>query len=299
MAATNSGKTALTKSVYSQHFNRYILPRWQEHRLQDVRAVSVESWLAELPLAPSTRSKTRNILSALYEHAMRYGWATLNPIKQVRQSAKRLSEPDVLTFEEIPAILAGLSEPCRTITLTAALTGLRRGELFGLQWQDLNFENGLIYVRRSIVDQIVGSTKTAGSNRPLPMNPELSKWLAVWKGISEYTEPSDWVFASPNSRGARPYWPDALLKRHIRPAAIAAGIGKVIGWHTFRRTFATLLHSSGANVKTTQELMRHATPVMTFGLYAQAVTSEKREAQDRIAALILPHQETESGTLAA
>jgi integrase len=81
---------------------------------------------------------------------------------------------------------------------------------------------------------------------------------------------------------------NALLVKHIQPAALMAGISKVIGWHTFRRSFATLLQSSGATVKTTQELMRHSTPVMTLGTYAQAVTSDKREAQDIIAAMILP-----------
>lgn len=288
LSDTNPHKTAGTKSVYGTHFDTHILPKWQGYRLQDVRAVSVESWLGQLPLAPATRSKTRNILSALYEHAMRYGWATANPIKQVRQSAKRLIEPDVLTVEEIAAILAGLTEPCRTITLAAALTGLRRGELFGLQWHDVDFEMGLLHVRRSIVNQVVGSTKTVGSNRPLPMNVELSKALEQWKLLTPYREPTDWIFASPSSRGQKPYWANTLLTRHIRPAAIRASIGKKIGWHTFRRSFATLLHPSGANVKTTQELMRHSTPVMTLGTYAQAVTSDKREAQDRIAAMILP-----------
>jgi integrase len=207
---TNPRKTAGTKYVYGQHLDTYILPKWQDYRLRDVRAVSVESWLAELPLAPATRSKTRNILSALYEHAMRYGWATANPIRQVRQSAKRLSEPDVLTVEEIAAILDGLSEPCRTITLAAVLTGLRRGELFGLQWQDVDFGSAVIHVRRSIVDQIVGSTKTVGSNRPLPMNAELSKALAQWKVATHYAKPSDWVFASPGSRGLK-----AVLGKHL------------------------------------------------------------------------------------
>jgi len=201
--------------------------------------------------------------------------------------------------EEIAAILVRLTEPCRTITLAAALTGLRRGELFGLQWNDVDFENAVIHVRRSIVDQVVGSTKTVGSNRPLPMNVELSKALAQWKLETRYAKPSDWVFASPNSRGEKPYWANTLLSRHIRPAVVEAGIEKVIGWHTFRRTFATLLQSSGASVKATQELMRHASPVMTLGTYAQAVTSDKREAQDRIAAMILPKSEAENRTLAA
>jgi integrase len=189
------------------------------------------------------------------------------------------------------AILARLTEPYRTLRLAAALTGLRRGELFGLQWHDVEFDDAVIHVRRSIVDQVVGSTKTVGSNGPLPMNVELSKALAQWKLETRYAKPGDWIFSSPSSNGEKPYWANTLLTRHIRPAAIGAGIGKIIGWHTFRRSFATLLHSSGARVKTTQELMRHSTPVMTLGTYAQVVTSDKREAQDRIAAMILPNSD--------
>ena len=90
-----------------------------------------------------------------------------------------------------------------------------------------------------------------------------------------------------------------MLTRQVRPAALDAGIIKTIGWHTFRRSFATLLQSSGATVKTTQELMRHSSPIMTFGTYAQAVTSDKREAQDRIAAMILPQTVPEMAALIA
>ena len=77
-----------------------------------------------------------------------------------------------------------------------------------------------------------------------------------------------------------------MLKRHIFPAAKRAGITKRIGWHSFR-TLATLLQSSGASVKTTQELMRHSSPVITLGTYAKAVTADKRLAQDAIAALFV------------
>jgi integrase len=75
------------------------------------------------------------------------------------------------------------------------------------------------------------------------------------------------------------------MKRHVFPAAERAGITKRIGWHSFRRTLATLLQSSGASVKTTQELLRHASPGITLGIYAKAVTADKRAAQDTIAAL--------------
>jgi integrase len=95
--------------------------------------------------------------------------------------------------------------------------------------------------------------------------------------------------------GKRPYWPDAVLKRHVRPAAERAGITKTIGWHSFRRTLATLLQSSGTSVKTTQDLLRHSLPVMTLGVYAKAVTADKRAAQDVIATLITGKDQKKSG----
>ena len=127
---------------------------------------------------------------------------------------------------------------------------------------------------------------------------ELSKTLRSWKVATEFNKNGDWVFASPQSLGKKPYWPDMLLKRHIKPAAERAEITKVIGWHTFRRTLATLLQTSGASVKTTQQLMRHSSPVMTLGTYAQAVTSDKREAQSNVAALFVVKSAGKKGKVA-
>jgi integrase len=73
------------------------------------------------------------------------------------------------------------------------------------------------------------------------------------------------------------------------------GITKHIGWHTFRRTFATLLSGSGEDIKTTQELMRHANSRITLDLYAQAVTSTKRSAQGKIIELIQPKVRVAAG----
>jgi integrase len=157
--------------------------------------------------------------------------------------------------------------------------------LFGLKWEDVDFNEAEIGVVRSVVDQIEGPPKTLASRRPIPMSSELASSLSNWRKQTSFSGPFDWVFASPQALGMKPYWPDAVLKRHVLPAAERAGITKRIGWHSFRRTLATLLQSSGASVKTTQELLRHSSPVMTLGTYAKAVTADKRKAQDVIVAL--------------
>jgi integrase len=75
----------------------------------------------------------------------------------------------------------------------------------------------------------------------------------------------------------------------------AAGIQGRIGWHTFRRTYATLLKANGEDVKTVQELLRHANSLVTMNLYAQAITDVKRKAQSRLVSMLLddnPHNES-------
>src|SRR5579862_4743903 len=274
--AETSSKTPRTREVYRQHIDSRILPRWADEKIGDVKAYTVETWLKSLPYAPATKAKSRNILSALYQHAMRYGWADRNPIREVRQSSKRVKEPDVLTPGEVSALLAELPEPSRTSVLIAATTGLRRGELFGLKWGDVDFENRKVHIVRSIVDQVAGEPKTVGSKRALPLPVMVVEALEALRAATRYRADDDWVFASDYHLGNKPLWPNTVLVRHVKPAAERAGITKQIGWHSFRRTLATLLDSSGASVKTTQELMRHASPVVTLGTYAQAVTEDKR-----------------------
>jgi integrase len=286
-AELESGRhTVRVQQVYKHNLDDIILPEWGKYRLQDVLPIAVERWLEKLPYAPSTKTKVKGVFGTLFRHGMRYQLAATNPIALVRCSGKRGSEPDVLSPAEIRAILAELSEPARTLTMLAAVTGMRRGELVGLKWEDIDFERRTIRIVRSLVDQIEGKPKTETSRKPLPMSDDLAAALRSWREQTSYAKPSDWVFASPSSFGEKPYWPDMILRRHILPAAKRLGISKRIGWHTFRRTAATLLMASGSSVKTTQELMRHATSDITMELYAQAVTEDKREAQNALTALI-------------
>jgi len=97
----------------------------------------------------------------------------------------------------------------------------------------------------------------------------------------------DYVFASPTMKGKQPYWPDNLMKRYIKPVARKAGINKNIGWHTFRHSFGTLLKANGEDVKTVQELLRHANSRITLDVYTQAVNSNKRAAQSKVVRMMV------------
>ena len=88
LCAANTWRSYSTKSVYKVYLNRWVIPKWSEHLLSDIRTIEVESWLRGLPVARSTCAKIRNVMSVLFNHACRYEFFDRNPIKLVRQSAK-------------------------------------------------------------------------------------------------------------------------------------------------------------------------------------------------------------------
>jgi len=281
-------KAFSTRECYRAMIELHILPRWENYRLGDVRTVAVEDWIGSLSLANASKAKVRNVFHALYSHAQRYEWHDANPITKVRQSAQRQKEPEILDADELSGLLTSLPDPFRSMVFVAATTGLRRGEFIGLKWEDVDFEAGLIHPRRSIVNQNIGKLKTVASARPVPLDPHLALALGNLKAGSPFNQPGDWVFASPASGGKKPYWPDMVLNRRVRPAATVLGITKRIGWHTFRHTYASLLKSSGADVKVVQDSLRHANARITMELYTHALSQDKRTAQTKVVQMILP-----------
>jgi integrase len=129
----NSWRSYSTKKAYKAYLNRWVIPHWGSVRLSEVRTTEVELWLRSLPLAKSSCAKIRGILSVLFNHACRHELFDRNPIRLVRQSAKRRTTPSVLTPAEIKALIHGLGLRERTLVLLAASTGLRQSELFGLK----------------------------------------------------------------------------------------------------------------------------------------------------------------------
>jgi integrase len=288
VAEDENRKSYATQDTYEGYLKKWILPRWKSYRLPDVKAVQVEQWLKALPLAPGSKAKIRNIMSALYSHALRWEWATRNPITNVRQSAKRRKIPVVLTIAQIQEFLANLTEPCRTAVLLGLASGLRVGELLGLKWDDVKFEALEVNVTRSVVKQKITRCKTEASRKPIPLDPELAEVLLKWRLQSPYPLVNDWVFASPHKKGNQPYWPGALFREHLKPALAAAKIPGSVGWHTLRHTFGTLMKANGEDIKTIQELLRHANYKVTADTYTQAVTPTKRAAQTKLVKMILP-----------
>ena len=290
LAGDNQGRKAFsTRAAYECYLKAWVLPRWGTYRIDQVKPVAVEAWLDGIKRANGTKAKIRNLMSAVFQHAMRYEWMDRNPIQLVRQSAKREKVPDVLELAELQLLLTKLDVRERTLALLDAATGLRVSELLAIRWSHIDFENLELSVTRSIWHQVVGDCKTEASAKPVPLDSYMAEDLLRWRRQSPYPMDDDWVFASPAKKGKQPYWPDNLMKRYIKPVARKAGINKNIGWHTFRHSFGTLLKANGEDVKTVQELLRHANSRITLDVYTQAVTSHKRAAQSKVVEMMVPN----------
>ena len=281
-------KTPKTRKTYLVYLKNWILPKWGAHYLHLIKPVTVEHWLRSLEdLSDGSKAKIRNIMSALFSHAIRFEIADKNPITAVRQSAKRRSIPVILDASELQRLFGELGVRERAMIMIEALTGIRRSELMGLKWKDVDLISGRIEITRSVVDQAVGKCKTEASQKPVVIEENIVHALIAWRQESTYRGPDDWVWASPQRNGKQPLWLSTIMRYYIQPAVKRAGIQKKVGWHTFRHTFSSLVKSLGVDVKVVQELVRHASFGTTMNSYTQAFERPKRQAQEQLAALIM------------
>jgi integrase len=285
-----------TKMAYRSYIETHIRPKWANLPINKLVArgasFAVEQWLKSLDLAPKTKGNIRNVMAVVLNCAMRWGIIeqSINPVSLVRVKgiSRRQTEPRILTANEIPSLISALPrEPYHTMVIMAVSTGLRCSELFALKWLDIDWERLTLLVRRAIVDGVVGDVKTKYSQSGLPLDPVLAEVLFAWKRASQFGQETDWIFASPLKAGELPLRSTAVLANHIKPAAIAAGIGSAVGWHTFRHTYSSMLRELGVDLKVQQELLRHADVRTTMNVYTQAVSEQKRAAHSSVVRMVL------------
>jgi integrase len=291
-------KLALTTQYTVRHIiNDYLVPHWGNEFAVDIKSLPVEHWLRSLNLAGPTRGKTKFVMMAVFLHAEKYEKTpegfTSNLERKIRIEASSDYEAVILTAGQTATILKNMQQPERAITLLVAATGLRFSEVAGLQWQDVDFANDCIHVRRTWIDGIVSEKlKTKKSRSAVPMAAELAQVLKDWRKMTAYGTPTDWVFASLKTHGRTPRVGNMLVADHLRPAAIKAGVvlnpGQRFGFHNLRHSLSSLLITGmKSDVRTTQDILRHSSPATTVGLYAQSSMAQRIAAQESVLRAIL------------
>jgi integrase len=278
-----------SRRTYDAWLKNHIAPKWGNCVLSDLQARPVELWLDSLTLSPKSKSALRGLLRLLWEFSM---WAGYTPVQRnpvelvtVKGASKRLRKPRSLTVAEFQKLLAHLHDPFRAIALVCVSFGLRISEALALKWSDVDWLDSKLSIRRGIVRQRVGDTKTAYSERPLAIAAELLAVLKAWRQVTQFSGADDWVFASPVQLGRLPWSADSVNDAYLK-AATAAGIGHVSN-HSMRHTYRSWLDAVGTSVAVQQKLMRHADVRTTMNIYGDVVTDEMVQAGAKVAGLAL------------
>jgi integrase len=130
-------------------------------------------------------------------------WITITgPTKQsgVRVSARRERTPDILEIQEMQLLLSALGVRERALLFLDMPSGLRRGELAGLKWEDFDFKKLHVSVTRSLVVQHVGPVKTETSRKRMPIDEFVAREVLAWHAVTPYKKASDYVWATDANR---------------------------------------------------------------------------------------------------
>ena len=271
---------------YQSNLDSHIEPFFGARQLAEVTLASVQEFIKALlgkGLSAKTIGNVIVILKEMFKHAVQWGYLDANPVQYVERPRGEDKEMDVFTPEEVRRLLDAQDEPLRTLLLTAVLTGMRQGELFGLQWEDIDFARHQVHVRRSLWHGTLGTPKSRRSRRAIDMPPTLEQALQQ----QSTTRRSEFVFCS--ERGT-PLDADNFRHREF-PAALQRAELRRIRFHDLRHTYTSLLIAHGAHPKYIQAQLGHASIQTTLDRYGHLMPQLHQSEAQKLEQLVFPdHQ---------
>lgn len=277
------GRKRSTIEEYRSYLNIHLAPFFGATPLDKVTPTRIEAFMAakrEEGKATKSILNYLGLLHSIFDFAQKRNLARDNPVRLVDKPAREGANPDIrfLDEAELEALIRAVPEDVRGETerplyLTAAMTGLRQGELLGLRWQDIDWAAGRLRVRQSYVRGEFITPKSRRSSRSIPLADRVAGELERHFQRSPYSGDRDLVFCNPQT--GRPLDRSRLLKR-FKHAAVQAGL-RPARFHDLRHTFGTRMAGVGTPLRTLQEWMGHRDS-KTTEIYADYQPSD-REAQ--------------------
>jgi integrase len=258
----------------------------------------VQAYINGLIVEPQTVRHYATCLRSAFSYAVRRGILPTNPAADLDLPRVPRRDFVALTPEEVRQLIDH-KHPLQPLATVAAYTGLRMGELLGLQWSDVDLERASLVVRRSLSrlprriehGEPKGRTrfalvepKTERSRRTVPLAPRAVAALRAQRVAQLETldrKDQGLVFDRPNGSPV-----DASVVSRVFPKYCkAAGVRKV-RFHDLRHTAASLMLMSGTDLKTVSEILGHSTITTTADTYGHLTEQHRRQASDRLAEAI-------------
>jgi integrase len=289
-----SKKSSLRHSTYDQyagHLKCHLIPYFGDKRIARVNFDAAEQFknqsLENGVTVPTLRKILIN-LGAIMTYAVRMRYIDHNPVRDIEKPKGHSThdgsdEMVILKPDDIRALLdAAGTEKDRVLFLSAVLTGAREGELLGLKWDDFDWRNGQVYIRRSYNHGRFYEPKTKTSRRKIDLAPELIAALKRWKIQCPVSE-LELVF--PTEVGTPEQAPNMFYRRFL-PALRRAGLPR-IRFHNLRHTYASLLIAQGEHPKYIQSQMGHSSITVTMDTYGHLMNTVNRDAASRLGEQVL------------
>lgn len=275
-----------TYHQYKGHVENHLKPFYAGRKITGITFDAVESFLNHCQEQKVSIPTTRKILvnlGAIMTYACRKRYIDHNPVRNVEKPKGRseLNENDelnILNYAKVSALLDNTPEiKYKTLFMMATLTGMRQGELFGLKWEDVEWFNMQVKVRRTFNNGRFYQPKTKSSRRKIDLAPQLVKQLKLWKLACPKSK-LDLVF--PNEAG-NPLSPINMVRRKFEPALKEASIDR-IRFHDLRHTYASIQIDLNTNIKYLQNQMGHSSIRVTMDTYGHLIKTSNTEAAARL-----------------
>jgi integrase len=281
-AKENAGLKRSTARGYQSVVEAHLIPFFGDRRVDRITEASVAAFDAKLRengLKTQTRRNILGLLSAMLATAKKKGWVSSNPVAEYERPRKSRSETDnelrFLTLEEVEAVLRAMpDDPLGRVEgaliLAAAMTGMRRGELLGLRWKDVDWTARKIRVVRTYVGGKEDTPKSESSRRAVPLAGRVGQELQRLYDASPFQGDDDPVFTHPSGTGL-PLDGSAASKAFKR-ALKRAGV-RSVRFHDLRHTFGTMMAANpNVSMRTLQGWLGHSDPATT-AIYAHFAPS--------------------------
>jgi integrase len=257
------GRKPTTLGTYRSLLRTHLVRHLANRTLERTEAEHVEALIVAMRHEGAGAKTIVNALTLLHQifaFGERRGWCASNPCKQVdRPVVEQTTDIRFLTLEELEALLRGAPDDTpfgptdRVIYLTAAMTGLRQGELLGLRWRDVDWAAARIRVRQNYVRGHWGTPKSRRGSRSVPMADRVGSELEWHFQRSAFQGDDDLVFAHPHTGHVL----DHSDLAHRYKKALRAARLRDVRFNDLRHTFGTRMAAAGVPLRTLQEWMGH------------------------------------------
>lgn len=262
-----------TAKAVEQHLRCYVYPAWEKRSLGAIKPGDVQGWVTSLTstqkLAASTTRTVFNTVNAVFRAAVRDRMIPANPCSGAKLPSVPRKRIVPLAVEEVRTLAERIPGRYKALVLLGAATGLRPGELFGLQLRHTDLLHATVSVEQQIQQTAghgvyVGPPKTTRSHRTVPLPKMAVDALKAHLHDFPVAGAEGWLFTAPEGG---PIVYTHFMDHAWRPACAKAGITKGTGPHALRHHYASLLIKHGESVKTVSERLGHTNAAMTLNIY--------------------------------